>query len=73
VSNDGKVCQWSFGKLNEPIVNFNLKIQGEMAQQSEAIGIGVTSMHFPEGESDKFYAGSDDFCMYQCNFHQTFD
>jgi hypothetical protein len=25
MSNDGKLCQWSYGKLNEPIVNFQLK------------------------------------------------
>lgn len=26
-------------------------------------------MHFPEGEPDKFIVGSDDFGVYQCNFH----
>jgi len=66
VSNDGKVCQWSFGKLNEPIVNFNLKAMGEVmgGVTSEGVPVGVTSMHFPEGESDKFFVGSDDYCLY---------
>lgn len=26
VSNDGRVCQWSFGRLNEPILGLNLKV-----------------------------------------------
>jgi hypothetical protein len=26
VSSDGHVCQWSFGKLNEPITKFDLNI-----------------------------------------------
>jgi hypothetical protein len=30
-------------------------------------------MDFPEGESDKFFVGSDDFGIYQCNFHQAND
>jgi dynein intermediate chain len=30
-------------------------------------------MDFPEGETDKFYVGSDDFGVYQCNFHQNQD
>jgi dynein intermediate chain len=30
-------------------------------------------MDFPEGESDKFFVGSDDFSMYQCNFHLNND
>ena len=26
-------------------------------------------MEFPEGETDKFYIGAEDFNLYQCNLH----
>lgn len=83
ISNDGKVCQWAHGKLNEPIVNFNLQIkiapsQNQMASKAGAKeddkeDLAVTSLDFPEGESDKFFVGCEDFCGYQCNFHQLQD
>jgi dynein intermediate chain, cytosolic len=83
ISNDGKVCQWAQGKLNEPIVNFGLqiKVAQEKTQQSKAGAakeddkedLSVTSLDFPEGETDKFYVGCDDYCAYQCSFHQLGD
>jgi len=30
-------------------------------------------MDFPEGESDMFFIGSDDYRVYQCNLHQKND
>ena len=29
----------------------------------------VHCMEFPEGETDKFFVGSEDFNLYQCNLH----
>jgi len=26
-------------------------------------------MEFPEGDSDKFFVGAEDFMLYQCNMH----
>jgi hypothetical protein len=46
---------------------------GLASSQTQYEQIGVTSMDFPEGESDKFFVGSDDFGIYQCNFHQSND
>lgn len=59
--------------------------QQQMASKAGGAGAGgikeddkeelaVTSLDFPEGgETDKFFVGCEDFCGYQCNFHQLQD
>ena len=69
VSNDGKVCFWSFGMLNEPKLSFNLGQNPGGNQNTEAQTINVSCMDFPEDETDKFMVGSEDYNLYSCNLH----
>lgn len=64
VSNDGKLCFWSFGMLNEPKMSFNLGVSQVGTSSSEAMNINVSSMDFPEDETDKFFVGSEDYNVY---------
>ena len=74
ISNDSKICQWHFGELNNPKINFNMFNQNngaQNAQNNEQTMIRVNTMEFPEEESDKFYVGAEDYKIYQANLHKS--
>lgn len=64
--------------LNEPKLAFNLTQasggQGKEGQSSssssqESPHVNAICMDFPEDETDKFYVGSEDYNIYECNLH----
>ena len=40
-----------------------------MSSTTQKNTIFAHCMQFPEGESDKFFVGAEDFNLYQCNLH----
>jgi hypothetical protein len=62
--------------LNEPKLAFNLtQASGGPGKESvssssqDSPHVNAICMDFPEDETDKFYVGSEDYNIYECNLH----
>lgn len=66
VSVDSKLCLWHFGELSNPKISFYLFNQNlqKDTNNNESKYISVSSMDFPEEETDKFFVGSEDYNIY---------
>ena len=73
ISYDSKVCQWNDGELNNPRLSFNLFPQNQQQPSTgdQSINMYINSLQFAEDETDKFYVGCDDNCIYQANMHSA--
>ena len=66
---EGKLCLWHFGELGNPKISFPMFTQP--AGNNEEKAKSVSTMEFPEEETDKFYFGSEDYHIYQSNLHKS--
>eukprot|EP01015_Nassula_variabilis_P035998 TRINITY_DN917_c0_g1_i9.p1 TRINITY_DN917_c0_g1~~TRINITY_DN917_c0_g1_i9.p1 ORF type:complete len:588 (-),score=106.49 TRINITY_DN917_c0_g1_i9:44-1807(-) len=70
VSNDGKLCVWNLSMMNAPTKTVELKIKPkQQVQQQMTQDINCTSICFPQGDTNNFYAGTEDGVIYLCQIH----
>lgn len=82
ISNDGKMCVWKPKILQDPKDHFTLDINqqpragpgistigktpAQITAEAQSGHVNVHCIDFVEGESEKFFVGSEDFNIYQC-------
>ncbi|KAM3143896.1 hypothetical protein pb186bvf_003947 [Paramecium bursaria] len=71
VSNDGKVCMWNMGMLNQPqkVIDLKVKARHPNLQPPGPQEVNVTCLGFPNGDANNFYIGSEDGALYKTKLH----
>lgn len=66
-SNDGRLCVWSLAMLVHPQESIDLKNE----KSSNRRDLAVTSLSFPENETNILYVGAEDGSVCQVHIHGT--
>ena len=67
VSNDGRLCMWTLGMLNEPQKQIDLKKH----HTTKSDEVSSHCIAFPDGEMNNFYVGAEDANIYHAQIHTS--